>query len=277
LPEKYDPWAFSKEEKERFISALMDGFYRPDPDAIELEELELPAGVRAGLLTHRVYYDTNTEYDGDETEEFWQDFDEKLPAGFFAQLPLNFSFLSLAVFFIKQESAYRNYIKTDKDWEFEKRLGPKFSGMWDAHVLRTRALAETYSKPWYEYHILEKFKSLMAVAYPGETFGPAPNMKPLVIIETSAQLGRLIEQYYWKFVLEKSAIRGEKISQSAKSGGHLRASMLKHDHARWQSAADEVWQQYPKSHKTTVASIVKKRLKLAKSEKHISRVLTRPK
>jgi hypothetical protein len=39
-------------------------------------------------------------------EEFWQDFGEDLPLGLFAQLPINFSFLSLGAFFGEQREAY---------------------------------------------------------------------------------------------------------------------------------------------------------------------------
>jgi len=88
-------------------------------------------------------------------------------------------------------------------------------------------------------------------------------------------LGRLIEQYYWKFLLEKAAIRGVTISESARSGGLRLASIRKAEHATWQAAARLVWQERPTSSRITVASIVKKRLKIDRSAKHISRVLAR--
>src|SRR5450759_4461616 len=94
------------------------------------------------------------------------------------------------------------------------------------------------------------------------------------VAKMSAKLGRLIEQYYWKFLLEKSAIRGEKISQSAKSGGHTRASKQKRIHDGWQLVARAAWQENPTRTKLMVATIVKRKLKLSLSAKHISRILT---
>jgi hypothetical protein len=275
LPEKYDPWALSEEEKRRFISALADGFERAGLQSSgEIETLALPETVKAGLLKHPVYYDLDTDYDA-ETGEFWQDFGDDQPLGLFAQLPINFVFLNISDFFIQQSAAYLKYAKSDQDLELEKCLGPKFLGILNELVWK-RALAETYSKPWYEYHINKKIESLIGVAYPGPVFGPAPNMKPLEIIKSSAQLGRLIEQYYWKFLLEKSAIRGEKTSQSAKTGGNIKASKLKRVHERWQLAAVAVWKENSTHTKMTVAKIVRQRLKLGLSAKHISRVIVRP-
>ena len=69
----------------------------------------------------------DTDYDA-EIGEFWQDFGEDQPLGLFAQLPINFVLLNLAKFFGGQSSAYLKYAKSDEDLEFEKRLGPKFSG-----------------------------------------------------------------------------------------------------------------------------------------------------
>jgi hypothetical protein len=257
-----------------YAAQLLRGAPKRSHSSGEIETLALPETVKAGLLKHPVYYDLNTDYDA-ETGEFWQDFGEDQPLGLFAQLPINFVFLKVAKFFAEQSSAYLKYAKSDEDLEFEKRLGPEFLEVCDELIWK-RVLAETYSKPWYEYHIISKIRSLIGVAYPGPVFGPAPSMKPLEIIKSSAQLGRLVEQYYWKFLLEKSAIRGEKVTQGAKSGGHANASILKQDHARWQTAARAVWREHPAFSKTAVASIVKKRLKLDRSPKHIARVLKRP-
>jgi hypothetical protein len=43
----------------------------------------------------------------------------------------------------------------------------------------------------------------------------------MLIQNSAATLGRLVEQYYWKFIHEKAAIRGVKISESAKTGGRF--------------------------------------------------------
>jgi len=282
LPALYDPSVFTEEERNRFFAALNDGFFGQRFDPANLDEVALPARVEAGLLKHRAFYDWTASTESrsdDKTEEFWVDRDDTEEPGLFRLCPINFEFHLIESYFLKQKADFFEYVMTTDEYKQELETG-KFSVDDDDERLDTkfydRVLDKTYSKTWYEYHINQQLSlikdSLGAVS---RLHGPDQLEEVAFITTTSAKFGRLIEQYYWKFIVEKAAIRGDKVSKAAQYGGHLRASKQKQVHAGWNSAARAVWQENPTSSKMTVASIIKKRLKLAPSAKHISRVLTR--
>jgi hypothetical protein len=278
-PVPYDPTVLSEEEKQRFLTALGDGFGY-SPRSQHLDAAALPADVEPGLLTHRAYYSKyrQSEYLGDdEEEEFWEESDGDSPPGLFEQCPINFHLPAIRKYFQEQKAAYLLYAKSLDDYTWLDELKPEVKSNWDEQVYR-RVFDETYSKAWYEYHVNEHIYFLdesIAMLAQDAKQSREPGLSVMLIMNFSGNLGRLVEQYYWKFLLERAAIRGIKISEAAKSGGLLLASMRKHEHAAWQAAAHLIWQKHPTSSKTTVASIVKKRLKIDRSVKHISRVLIR--
>src|SRR5262245_12473381 len=284
-PDPYNPTVLSEEEKERFLAALGDGFGYSHRSQ-HLEELALPAEVEPGLLKHRAYYykDRRTEYFGEveegevEEEEFWEESDGDSPPGLFEQCPIGFHLPAIRKYFQEQKDAYLAFAKAQNDYTWLDDLTPEAKSNWVGEIYH-RALYETYSKAWYEFHINEHLyfldESIDVLRRHAEQ-NVKLRLSCAFINDCSGQLSRLIEQYYWKFLLEKAAIRGIKISESAKSGGLVLASRRKYEHASWQAAARLVWQERPTSSKLTVASIVKKRLKVERSVKHISRVLRRP-
>jgi len=171
------------------------------------------------------------------------------------------------------------HVKSPDDSTRINELTTEEKSNWEEHIYQL-VLYKTYSKAWYEYHINQHIyfldESIAPLARHAETSSSKLDFSLMLITKFSAELGRLVEQYYWKFLLEKAAIRGVRISDAAKSGGLSLASRRKHEHAAWQAAAVLVWQEHPTRPKITVASIVKKRLKIDRSVKHISRVLKRP-
>jgi hypothetical protein len=278
-PSAYDPTVLSEQEKERFLAALGDGFGYSHRSQ-HLDEAALPAEVEPGLLRHRAYYYKNrrSEYLGDDEEgEFWEESDGDSPPGLFEECPINFQLPVIRKYFQQQKAAYLAYVKSLDDYTWLDELTPEEKSNWDEQIYH-RVLYKTYSKAWYEYHINQYIyfldESVEMLARRSEQ-GHKLGFSVMIIIHFSGRLGRLVEQYYWKFLLEKAAIRGVKISESAKAGGLLLASMRKHEHAAWQAAARLIWQERPTSSKMTVASIVKRRLKIDRSVKHISRVLIR--
>ena len=246
-----------------------------------LDELPLPDDVDLGLLKHRAYYDSRSQRDflgDDEKDEFWAESDGDSPPGLFEQCPVNFYYPEIRAYFLEQKAAYIRYAKSSDDSEFMEELSPDQQTEWDWHIYG-RALRQTYSKAWYEYHINQYIlyidDAATRIKQPAQQMNVI-NMCVMLTMNFSATLGRLVEQYYWKFFIEKAAISGEKISQYAKSGGHMKASRQKRVHAGWQLAAGVVWKENPKRSKMMVATIVKQRLKLTLSAKHISRLITRP-
>lgn len=276
----YDPLVLTDDEKRRFIDALGDGFgysYRSE----NLDEERLPQEVNPGLLEHRAYYDSfgrSELYDDEDEGEFWEQSDGDSPPGLFEQCPLNFHLPAIRKYFREQKDAYMNYAKSLRDYSWMNKLEPEAQRDWSEHIYH-RALYETYSKAWYEYHINEHIyfgDENVAMLQRHAELGLKLGLDTMLLMNFSARLGRLIEQYYWKFLVEKSAIRGIKISESARTGGLILSSIRKAEHARWQLAANLIWKERPAISKMAAASILKKRLNIAQSAKHISRVLHKP-
>jgi len=91
----------------------------------------------------------------------------------------------------------------------------------------------------------------------------------------SGTLGRLVEQYYWKFRYEKAAITGIGSRQGASIGGMAKAKAHAAEHSAWQRSAAAIWAEKPKLTKTAVAKVVKAKLRARQSAKHIARFLKR--
>jgi hypothetical protein len=282
-PEAYDPNILSEAEEQRFLAALGDGFgySRSDQRKGQLEDLALPTEVEPGLLRHRAYYYRNrpSEYWGDrEEDEFWEPSDGDSPPGLFEQCPIGFHLPAIRKYFEEQKAAYLAYAKSSRDYTWLDDLPDNERADREERIYR-QVLRTTYSKAWYEYHINEHLFFLdeeIAILNRGAKQGNSLGLSARMIIKFSATLGRLIEQYYWKFFVETAAIRGAKISQSAQTGGLKLASRRKEEHAAWQAEANSIWGMYPEKSKMSVASAVRKRLKIERTAKHISRVLRRP-
>jgi hypothetical protein len=275
-PNTYDPFVLSVEEKQRFLAALGDGFGHLHGSQ-HLDEAALPAEVELGLLTHRAYYpkDDPSKYWRHDEDEFWEESDGDSPPGLFEQCPIHFHVPAVRKYFQEQRAAYLAYVKSRDDYIWLDELKPEEKANWDERIYY-QVLYKSYSKAWYEYHVNEYIffldESVAMLARAAEQ-GLKGRLAVMLITNFSGTLGRLVEQYYWKFLLEKAAIRGVKVSEAAKSGGLLLSSRRKREHADWEAAACLIWKEHPTFSKMTVASIVKKRLKIDRTVKHISRVL----
>jgi hypothetical protein len=233
--------------------------------------------VEPGLLTHRAHYpkDDPSKYWHHDEDEFWEESDGDSPPGLFEQCPIHFHLPAVRKYFQEQRDAYLAYVKSRYDYTWLDELKSEEKADWDERIYH-QVLYKTYSKAWYEYHANQYIffldESIAMVPRAAEQ-GMKLGLDVMLITNFSGTLGRLVEQYYWKFLLEKAAIRGVKVSEAAKSGGLLRASQHKREHAGWQAAARLIWKDHPKFSKMAVASIVRKRLGIDRSVKHIARVL----
>jgi hypothetical protein len=271
-PPIYDPWALSADEKKRFLAALGDGFGFSHRRR-DLDEQPLPATITLGLLQHRVYYDPFRRLDDfseEEDAEFWQKSDGDSPPGQYEQCPVNFHLPAIRKYFEAQKSNYLQYALSLEKSDWLTPLSESEQREWQEYIYQS-SLDETYSKTWYEYHINEQ------LFFIDEASRSDKNIGFMIILLTSfaGTLGRLVEQYYWKFLIEESAIRGTRISQSARAGGLKLAAIRRSEHNRWKAAAGLIWKGHPKLSKMAVASLLKKRLGISRSPKHISRVLVR--
>src|SRR5262249_32837757 len=137
-------------------------------------------------------------------------------------------------------------------------------------MLEEQAFRRLYEKPWYEFHAVQlagwiedaprRFASEKM-----HTFGM------LMVSGFSGELGRLVEQYYWRFRFERAAITGSGARAGASAGGKAKAKHHQKEHFRWQHAANEIWAIRPELTKTAVATAIKKRLRISQTAKHIAR------
>jgi hypothetical protein len=284
----YDPSVLSEEEKTRFQKALGDGFGHIN--RWDLAEESLPADLDPGLLEHQIYHDGTLA----KRPKFWESRPNSV--GYYTQCPINWEFWALEKYFAEQKAAYLAHLKSLDDYTCpddqmsEAELAAAYlrdvetvdgytwpvDPITEEDRIYIKALNQTYSKVWYEFHINSRMGPIYMLirSYPTE---PAPLQVFYRCTYYFGSLGRLIEQYYWKFSIEKAAIRGSVVLNGAKSGAARRASVFKDEHARWQEEADKIWKEDPSKLKKAVASAVKDGLHLDQTIGQIMRVLNGPK
>ena len=135
-------------------------------------------------------------------------------------------------------------------------------------VLEERAMNQLYKKAWYEAHALQLLNF---------TECSKPRLGLLCSNVTCAgQLGRLVEQYCWRFRFEPDAMTGAGARKGASAGGRAKAILHRAQHSKWQKAASEIWARHPEWKKMPVARQIKKNLGEVRSAKHIARYIIRP-
>ena len=98
----------------------------------------------------------------------------------------------------------------------------------------------------------------------------------MLISSFSGQLGRLIEQYYWRFKFEEAAITGVGARKGASAGGKARAALHMMEHSVWQKLASGIWGRRPTLSKIATAEIIKKHVGSSRTAKHIARFINHP-
>ena len=257
-PYEYD--SLSVAEMEALIETLSDSFGKPWVHGHEPLPLRLKS---AGLLEH-VYHPSKNFEDqdaflgGDENflmgdGNFLMDDGNFLmgDAPPYETFPLGFNPRRLLVYFQNQFNRFCSRADRDNIRDLGN-LKLVFSAQ-EVAALRL------YRKPWYEFHALRflDFIDLSPVQFAG-------------------QLGRLVEQYYWRFRFEKIAMTGVDARKGASAGGKPRAQALQPEHSAWQNAASEIWADRPKLTKIAVANIISKQIGGRRTAKHIARYITYP-
>jgi hypothetical protein len=125
-----------------------------------------------------------------------------------------------------------------------------------------------YEKPWYEFHALDLITQIKSLKrkYPQMTSQ---------LVYYSGQLGRLVEQYFWRLRFERYVVTGEGARKGASAGGKVKAERYRIKHSAWRNAATKIWSQEPDLTKHAIAEKVKNQLGLACTAKHIARCITR--
>jgi hypothetical protein len=134
--------------------------------------------------------------------------------------------------------------------------------------LEKLAARRLYEKSWYEYHAVQLLDWLEKPEFSGTPV--------LVTCAFAGKLGRLVEQYYWRFRFEKAAVAGVGARAGASMGGKAKAKLHEAEHSAWQNEAAEIWSRRPNLKKATVAQLIKKQLSVPQTAKHIARFIKHP-
>jgi hypothetical protein len=266
LPAKdapYDYHSLSKAETDALVEALTDGF---GGALVQIyERLPLPTHVTSGLLEHSFYSRPNSGYDPDEWDHrFWSSVnDDDAPAPY-EEFPLGFHARRLRVYLQNQ---------------FQRFCIQEFGGAaltFSSHETWAQAACTMlYAKPWYEFHALQ-YLDWMESSVKDLLKSKAAALHILFISTCSGQLGRLVEQYYWRFRFEGAAITGRSAQRGASAGGKAKAELHQAEHSMWQNAATKIWADRPGLSKIAVAKILRKQFGGARTAKHIARYITHP-
>jgi hypothetical protein len=265
----YDNHRLSSAETEALVEALADGFGEVLVQGTK--SFPLPTNVKGGLLKHAFFPRPDPEYDADEWDDvFWRrgEEDEPSPSETF---PLGFIKGRLQVYFRNQ---FNRYCVHENARQFEKAIDFSIDER-NRWIFKDLACRRLYEKPWYEFHALQylyfieaSIKQCLNLKIPGRGF---------ISIECfGGQLGRLVEQYYWRFRYESAVISAEGARKGASAGGKAKAERDQIKHSMWKKEASKIWANRPDLSKNAVADIVRKQLDEAVTARHISRYIAHP-
>jgi hypothetical protein len=286
LPPASSPYSFDKlssAETAALEEALGDGY--GDRDVVGSEPFPLPGqtksgqNIDAGLLNYSFFAAPSNRSlnENDDREKpdaaFWiTDNEYRLAPS--ELCPLEFDVRRLKLYFDNQLTRFRKWLAHDD---------PLHTSI-DDDKIRDAALARLFEKPWYEFHINKLICFIMIVqrdpvkfslgegAYDDEDF----RYQTLSLLKLAGQLGRLVEQYYWRFRFEKAAIGGIGAREGAALGGKLKSANDKALQSGWQQKALDIWRRHPEWTKMAVATEIKKRTNQRQSAKHIARYIRKP-
>jgi hypothetical protein len=299
LPPVDSPYSFhnlSEAETKALEEALGDGF--GVRSALGSKQLPLPQKtesgqkIESGLLKFS-YFELDTS-NGAATEKYedsehpiWYPGPEDQPAPS-EVVPLSFIVRRLRLYFDNQLVRFRDHLAHEK---------PEYASL-SRVELGNLAKYRLFEKPWYEFHALQlieyiKMTWLDVFKPPGQAASGAPynsqdvtaeppsrewiNFHILIISGWAGELGRLVEQYYWRFRFERDAVTGIGARKGASLGGKLKSESDKSLHAEWQQIASGIWGRRPNLTKRAVAEMIKNQLGEARTAKHIARYISRPK
>jgi hypothetical protein len=262
LPEKDSDYSFdklSRAETDALEAAFWDGYGYVG--AVGYVPMPPPSEVRSGLIRHSFFVHETSEYDEHEyPDEFWDGGDDRPPPAEF--FPLSFVPRRLRIYFENQRDRFcARLIREEPSYASAPR-----------RRLEELAAHRLYEKPWYEYHAVQLLDWLEK-----PEFQPEFQTNLLWLNSLSfGTLGRLAEQYYWRFRFEKATVTGIGARAGASLGGKAKAGLHQAERSAWQNEAAEIWSRRPKLNKAAVAQLVKKQLRARQTAKHIARFIKHP-
>jgi hypothetical protein len=189
-----------------------------------------------------------------QTDYFESHPEEVVPP--FEGFPIKFKMGGLWLFFKNQR---------DRFCEYSARQEPGYG----TSIVEIIVRGWQIKKPWYEYHAVQLLEWIAGERVLGWH------------LVWCGQLGRLVEQYYWKFRYEKDAVTGIGARKGASLGGKIKSARYKPQQQEWQRLAADIWGRNPKLSKLAVAKIIVAKINKihpgeAPTAKNIARYITSP-
>jgi hypothetical protein len=267
LDSQYDYHRLSQAETAAFIEAMRDGFGAVG--ARDSTPHSLPKNIKQGLLDHSIHFRKASSCVDDDEDgwdyEFWTSHtDVPAPA---EEFPLGFELRALRIYFDHQVRRYCDRIIRENPEAYTH--GADSEDIW---MIQERGRMRLYEKPWYELHAIELFVGIGECA---KYLSDSPGLMSLTLARLCGQLGRLVEQYSWRFRYEDAALAGTAARKGASSGGRARAGRHGAEQAKWQNAALDIWARRPELSKIAVAELIKRQVRAAPTAKHIARHIVR--
>jgi hypothetical protein len=247
----------SQAETEALEAAFGDGF--GDVGSPGYVPMPPPPEVRSGLIRHSFFVHGRSEYDHQENpDEFWDWDDDRPPPS--DSFPLGFVLRRLRLYFENQVDRFCAHLIREESGY----------GSIEREMLEELASRRLYKKSWYEYHAVQLLDWIEKPEFLGKT-----NLPFWFASSFAGTLGRLVEQYYWRFRFEKDTVTGVGARAGASMGGKAKARLHEAEHSEWQAAAATIWSRRPNLGKLAVAQLVKKQLSASQTAKHIARFIKR--
>jgi hypothetical protein len=237
--------------------------------------LPLPSNEQFALLENW-YHAPLAEYDRDKWGWHSAYGDDAPCAIQVIPFPFHFNQSRLRIYFQNQFDRFclQQTPELEQFWVKQVRLDPTLPPLDHSQkrsFCENQARAMLYQKPCYEFYalyFLDWIESKDSLKYPKFSLS--------FKVDIGAQLGRLVEQYYWRFRFEEVTLSGIGARKGASAGGQAKARLHRTEYSAWQEEASSIWARSPNLSKHAVAEQITKRLGVRRSARHIARYIKHP-
>jgi len=227
------PEKFTDAELAELEAALDDAFddYRSNRRGEQQIKIPVPGSIPQGLTPFSIRTRASYAEDDDETCESddWDE-DDDVPK-WFETIPVNFNLKKLRSYFEARKVAFEvyyfeensDYLTHPMEVDGSTDEGKKYIDSTENLIYREMT-RNPLTKSWYEASCLGMIEEIddFLLGFVAKH----PFSAHIFIVPHVGRLGRLVEQYRWKFSHEPAAITGVRVQESAERGGRIRSQVI---------------------------------------------------